>query len=643
MLTALRNSAQSWMIKLLLGMIVITFIISFGIGTFSNPKEVLVKVGSDEILVNQFLRQYQEQLDSLRQRFPDNAETLANQLNLREQVMNQLVDRNLLLRAAQAQGLIVTAEEVQDAVINQPAFQLNQKFDFQTYRQVLQQNNLSPTEYEGRLKDDLLITKLQRFLLAGLIVNQAELDQRYQVENQKVEVDYLFVDPQRVTLPKPPDLAAQKAFYEKNPARFTQPAQFRIRYFTLALSDLEKSSDVSDRAVERYYERNADTEFSTPKKVRASHILIRLPQNATPEQVAQARKELEGLLAQARAGKDFAGLARTYSQDPSKDKGGDLGYFSKDEMVAAFADASFALNEGQISDVVRTPFGLHIIKITGVKPQEKQPFSAVKAEIEKKLITARAEHRLDLELQRLPASLGSKGLEPVAKELGATVKTSDWFDGSQVLPALGSSETLYNQVKSRRKGEVGVWRRNPVQGHVFYQVEDKKEPFVKPFDSVQKEVAALTAAEQRREAALSEAKAVYPKLKTAADFVAFARRSGEPIQTVSFTATDPSIEGLGVNHDFQQAAFRLNDKSPFALSIKDNQAYLLRFKRRFFPEPDKAAEIKQQIAARMENTLQQYVLDSEIARLRSQVQIKVEAPEYLMASSSSTPPPSRAY
>lgn len=642
MLTTLRNSAQSWLIKLLLGLIVITFIISFGIGTFSSRKEVLVKVGSEEILVNQFLRQYQEQLDQLRQRFPKNADALAKQLNLREQVMNRLVNRQLLLDEAQRQGLRVSQAELRDAIRSQAAFQVNHHFDFRTYRTILQQNNLTPPEYESRVHNDLLMGKLQRNLLAGVIVNSNEVNQRYQIENQRVEVSYLFVDPARFPLAKPPTLKAQKAFYQKHQDQFTQPDQFKVRYFILTLGDLEKTSTVPPRAVQRYYERNLDTEFTTPRRVRASHILKRLPKDASPKAVQKARKELQGVLAQARAGKDFAALAKKYSDDMTRSKGGDLGWFSRDEMVAAFSDAAFALKKGQISNIVRTPFGLDIIKLTGDQPRKVKPLEAVKPEIVAKLRTERAQRRLGQDVQRLPTQIEQQGLDAVAKELGLQATSSPWFDGAQVLPGLGSTAPLYDQVKRRRRNAVGVWRRNPVQGDVFYQVQDKKAAFVKPFDTVQKDVAKLTAAEQRREAALAEAKAVYPKLKSPSDFRAFARRRGLTPKTVSFTAVDNSIEGLGINRDFQRAAFGLTAKAPFALSIKDNQAYLLEFKRRYYAEPDKAEELKKKIAASMEETLRKYVLDAEINRLRNKVQIKVLAPQYL-ASTSGGSAPARAY
>ena len=643
MLTTLRNHAQSWLIKVVLGIIVITFVISFGVGTFTNPKEVLVKIGSHEILVSEYMRRYQEDLDQLRKRFPDNAEALAAQLNLRQQVMDRMVNRYLMLTAAAEQGLMVNEDEVKDAVTSQPAFQLDGHFDFNTYRQILAQNNLTPAQFEFRMREDLLLNKYQRNQIAGVIVGKAEVEQRYRIENERAEVDYVFVDPARVKLPRAPNDAELKAYYEAHPDEFTQPAQFKLSYFVLGLSNLEEEVQVRDRAVERYYERNAEREFTTPKRVRASHILKRLPKDASEEQVAKAHKALEAVLAKARAGEDFAKLAKANSEDPSAAKGGDLGLFSHDDMESTFADTAFALPKGGISDIVRTPFGLDIIKVTDIQPGQRKALDDVRAEIAAKLRTQRAEHKLELELERVPDRLRRDGMDAVAKSFNVPLRTTPFFDGKGILQGLGSAGPLYAQISKRRQGDVGVWRRNPEQGHVFYRIEEKKDAFVPPLDAIKARVSAATQEQQRRERATALAKETFQKLQDGQKLEAFAKSYGLPVKTVSFTIVDSSIEGIGVNREFQRASFGLTTQKPYALNIKDEKAYLIRLKRRFLPPADQASQAKQQLANRIESALRDYVLNTEIERLRSQVKVDVLAPEYLASNSTAPAPARRTY
>lgn len=632
MLTQLRNSAQSWLIKALLGVIVVSFVISFGVGTFSNPKEVLVEVDSHEIMVSQFDREYRDAENNLRQQYPENFEALATQLNLREQVMKQMVNRFLILRAAERAGLRVTDREVQAVVTENPVFQVNNQFNFETYSNILSRNQLGPSQYESRLKDDLLVTKHQESLLAGMVIGDGEVDNRYRVENEQVEVDYLYVDPIRFKPPPRPSDQDIKDYFGKNSKTFTQPAQFKVRFFILGMKQLEKGVSIRPRAIERYYQRNLEAEFSTPKQVRASHILMRIPEGGGEEKEKEVRAEMEKILAQAREGGDFAKLARGHSQDLSKDKGGDLGFFSKADMVPAFAEAAFALSEGGISNLVRTPFGLHIIKVTGVKPGIEKPLEGVRGEIEEKLKSRRAERKLEVELGRLPRRVQKDGIEKISQEFKARLETTESFGAGGVVTGLGSTGLLYSQIKNRSRGHTGVWRRNPVLGHVFYEVTEKIEAYVKPLDTVRAQVVSLILASRRREAALSDAKTVLDTLKTGADFPAYAKRRSLATQTVSFTVVDRSIEGLGVNPDFQRSAFKLTPEKPFALNIKDGKAYLMYFKRRFFKEPAREKEIKEQIRRQLDNAYRQYLLESEIKRLRAGVEINVLVPEYVRVS-----------
>lgn len=628
MIINLRKFAESWAARVLLGIIVLTFVISFGYGTFTASKEVVAKVGSHEILATQFNRAYQEQLDTLRQRFPDNADVLAQQLNLRERVLEELINRRLLLDAARDMGFRVSEQELRDAIAALPGFQVGGKFDFETYQAILRQNGLTPEAFEERKREDLLVQKAQRALVAGVIVSPAEVAQRYRIEAEAVEVEYVYVDPSRFGKAVKVDPEAVQAYYEKNRQDFLQQPQYMLRYFVLTLGQMEKDAEVQPRMVERYYERHLETEFTTPKRVRASQILKRLPSTATDADVAARRKELETVLAAARSGQDFAALARKHSDDKAA-KDGDLGWFRKEEMPAEVAEAAFALKAGEVSGIVRSPFGLHILKVTAIEPEVKKPLDAVRKQIEDKLRAERAERKLDLEAERLPARIAKESLEAVAGELKVTVAQTPWFDGTRPLPGIGASAELYGRVKGRRAGETGVLKRNPVQGHIFFQVAEVKEAYTRPLAEVRAQVEERVAEAQRREAALAAAKAVFPTLKSPGDLAQYAKREGFPVKTTTVTATRPNIPEVGANREFQQAAFRLTPAQPYALSIRNNHAHLLRFKRRYFPKPEQERETKDRLALQLEQEWKQYFLEASLRHLREKSGVKILVPELL--------------
>jgi peptidyl-prolyl cis-trans isomerase D len=633
MITDLRKFSQSWGAKFILFLVVVPFVISFGYGTFTASKEVVAKVGTFEILVPQFSQTYQEQLDSLRQRFPDNAEIVAQQLNLRERVLDQIVNRRLLLNEAEDLGLRVSENELREAISSMPGFQVNNAFDFGVYQAVLKQNNQAPETFEARLREDLLLQRVQRTLTAGVVVSPSEIDQRYRIAAEAVEADYVYVDPAKFK-PTPAGAEAIQAYYDKHPADFAQPAQYRARYFILSLKQMEEGAEIPPRAVERYYERNLEAEFTTPRRVRASELLKRMPANAPEAEVAAKRKEMETALKAAQAGGDFTALVKKHSDGGGGAKAGDLGFFGKEEMPAAVADAAFALKTGQVSGIISSPFGLHILKVTAVQAEVRKPLAAVRAQIEKKLKAERAERRLELELERLPGRIQKDGLEASAKEFKAVIAETSWFDGTQTLPALGASAELYGRVKGRRANDVGVLKRNPVQGHVFFQVREAKEAFTRPLADVRAQVETRVAEEQRREAALAEAKTAFPALKAPEDLAAYAKKRGFALKTGSVAASSTNIPGVGPNREFQQAAFRLTKQQPFALSILGNQVHLLHLKRRYFPKPGEEKQKKSEIAGQLEQEWRQFYLGAALQRLREKYPVKVLIPELL-----STPAP----
>ena len=633
MLTFMRNSAQSILIKGLLGIIVITFVISFGVGTFTNQKEVLVEVGREEIMVNQFQKRYQQEMDRLRNEYGENADVFAQRFNLKEQVMNDMVNRSLLLQAAEEAGLVVTEEEVRQTVTSQEMFHVDKRFDISTYHAILSQNRITPADYEALIRQDLLLARQRRNILAGIVVTPGEVEQRYKVENEKAEVVVMTVDPDKFRLDQAPDEAALKAYYDKNQVQFTQDKQFKIRYFLLSLADVEQDASISERAVTRYYERNREHDYTKARKVRASHILKKVASDAPAEEVEKARKAMEAVLKEVESGKNFGELAKVHSEDLTKMKGGDLGFFAFEEMLLPVAQAAFKLQKGGTSGLVKSQLGFHIVKLTDDQPAVVTPLEAVKGEIEKKLIAQRAENRLELELKRLPGKLATEGMEKIAGGLGKTPVETPLFDSRAILDKIGSALPLYGQLGMKRQGQAGVWRRNPVQGHLFYEVVEVKEQSVKPMEEVKKELASAVELEARKEKALAEAKEVFPQLKSVADFQAYARKKGFNQKTVSFTAVDNSVEGFGFNKELQHTGFGLSAEKPVGLSIKDNQALLVLFKRRFMAEPEKAAEKLEVVKTQLEVSLREYVMQKEISRLKEELKVKVVTPELVATNS----------
>ena len=627
MIQQLREQSQSIFFKILLGFIAITFVISFGIGSFfGNQKEVIALVNSEELLAPEYQRLYSQQLESLRSRFGPNADQLAEQLNLRQQVFQQLINRYLLVDEAKKRGVQVTDLELAAHIQSLPYFQVNGYFDEGTYRQILAQNRMLVEDYEKELRVDLLAEKYRNLLLAGLVVSDREVEQRFLLENETFTVDYVYFDPtafaDEVTITE----EALQKYYQDHPKDFEKPKQFKIEYFTLALDDFKPTATVKEREVVRYYERNQD-DFTTPVEVRARHILTKTTPEMSEEQRAEKRTQAENLLKQLQAGEAFEVLAKAHSEDFSKERGGDLGWFKPGEMVAEFEQAAFGLEPGEVSAVVESPFGFHIIQVDEKKPEVVQTLAEARPEIEDILQETRAEKKLNLEFSRLEQRMPEENdLAALAKSFDTSLVQTDFFDEESALAGLGSVRPLVNQMNLLQTGDFGRWQRNPLQGHVFYRLLETQEPTLQPFEAVKDEIIALVQQEKAKTVAFEVAQNEAQSLNEGASLAAIAQRYNLPVAETSLTAVSPSMEGIGADPEFKKQVLMLNEAQKTGLSQHQGRAYLFELKSKELQEGANFPRQKEEIRARMLQQLRQVLGQVDLERLRTTAKIEILNP-----------------
>ena len=279
-----------------MGVIAVTFVLSFGVGGFfGDRKEVVAKVNGQEILLKEYREAYQNRLRALQQQFGENADKFAEQLNLRQQVFNQLVDRYVLLTDAADLNLAATDLELQDFISKQPYFQQNGQFDYNTYETVLSQNRIVRYEYEDSLRSDILLTKKQQFLGTGLVINDNEVEQAFRREFEKIEVDYVYFDPQVFVEKTAVEEVELRRHFKDNPQDFQTLNQFRMEYFTISGDYFQDNVKVREREVRRYYKKYAEN-YVTPPEVKARHILLKIVPDAPELEQEKKRENLNKLL-----------------------------------------------------------------------------------------------------------------------------------------------------------------------------------------------------------------------------------------------------------------------------------------------------------------------------------------------------------
>jgi peptidyl-prolyl cis-trans isomerase D len=351
-------------------------------------------------------------------------------------------------------------------------------------------------------------------------VTPAEAEREFRRRTEQVKAEYVLVDaaPFRAAATATEDEARQR--YESNREAYRIPERRVAQYLLLEAATLRSRVTVTDREIESYYGEHRE-EFKEPEEVCASHILVKVkaqPEAAEGHPDDEARKMAEGLLAQVKAGGDFAAIARKSSEDKgSAPGGGDLGCFGRGRMLPAFENAAFGLDPGQVSDVVRSDFGYHIIKLASRKEETYPPLAQVKDRIRETLVAQRTQALGEEKMIAIAGTLRrGKGLDEAAREQGLTVQKSAPFARGETVPPPLSSPALAARVFELKPGQVEHEPFAVPTGYAFVALADVQAPRLPELKEVQ----------DRIKAELSEEKAMAAAQARAADLSARAAKVG---------------------------------------------------------------------------------------------------------------------
>jgi len=623
MLEAMRKNAQSWGIKLLFGVIIVVFIF-WGIGSFrANKASVIAEVNGKTIPVQEFAQAYERTLKSLRAQNPN---LTPEQLkNLKKQVLNQLINAELLRQKAEQLGVIVTPQELRAAIYNLPYFQnKNKQFDPNLYKNLLRINGLTPAQFEQNYKHNLLIKKMETFIGLPAQVDDGELYDLYKFVQAKMIVNYVLLPISKyIAQVNVTDQEIQK-YYQAHKQEFMEPEKIKISYLLLTPKALASKEKVSAKEIEEYYKQH-QKEFYHPAKVKARHILIKLPQNATEQEVKQAEAKIAKIEKLLKKGKDFAELAKKYSEGPTKTKGGELGWFTRGMMVKPFEDAAFALKPGEVSKPVRTVFGLHLIKVEDKKPAGVTPLAEVKTKIKEKIAETKAGDKLadllDTVLTRIAAK---ENLKTIAKDLGIPLKTTDFFSAQKLpqdLQGLGPKN-----VKTLFSLEVNATTQTPLElknGYVIATKLAQKAPSLLPLAKVKERIQNILTLNKARELAKAKAQELLTKLKTK-------QKIDLPIQTTKPFSRQGFIPEIGYNPELAQTAFQAKPGKWLNKVFRAASGYVLIQPVKVVKPDQKEFEQQKDRWAQMYKNLQKReLLSAFISELRKKADLQIVNPRYL--------------
>ena len=553
---------KAWL-KWSLGLVVVTFILLYVpsfmdpvAGTGTSPNDAIVTVEGRDITVGTYQRAYQQQLMQMRQSYGGQlTDDMIRQLQIPQQVVQQLVDEAATVAAAYQLGMTVSDAELRERILRMPGFQVNGEFIGDTrYQQLLasQRPPLRPADFEEQLRKGLLAEKLQGAVTAWIQVSDAEAEAEYRKQNEKVKLELAVFTANKFTSAIAPTDSEISAYFAANQGAYRIPEKRRVRYLSIDAETLKATRTVTPAEVAaRYQESRA--QYTTPEMVRASHILFKT--GAGKDEAAQ-RKAAEGVLAKVKAGEDFAALAKKYSEDGSAPQGGDLDFFPHERMTKVFSDAAFAMKPGQVSDIVKSEFGFHIIKTTDRKPGGTQPLDAVRAQIEDQIKFEKAQAEAQTIADQTAKEIDDPSdLDTVAKARGMTVSDSGLFSRDEPLLGLGFAPAVAAAAFTMEQGKVsGQLRTN--QGFAFIALTEIKPPAIPALaevkDKVRTDVIRIKAVELAKTKAAAMAQAAQR-----GSFAAAAKAAGAELKTTELITRNTAYPEVGVNSPLDEAVFRL--------------------------------------------------------------------------------------
>lgn len=636
MLTLVRKKQKSVFIKIAFAVIILSFVIGYamltspGDGTGgAGTDSYAVKVNELEIPYDQYQQGYSNLYRVYQNIYRDQfTPAMERQLNLRQQALDQLIDQTLLLEEAERFGLSVSEQELVNAIAREPAFQENGVFSKSRYLQALNYQRMTPDQFEVMQRQSLLIEKVRDKLQEGISVSDEEIAAEFKTQNEKVNLAFVRLAPalleSKVEI-KDDELAA---WFSANLEQFRIPEKVALSYILIDPADFETDLQLSDAEIDKYYQRHL-AEFDVSEQVKVSHVLIRVPSDADEATRAKKQALAEQVLADAKAGKDFAELARKFSDDKaSVPKGGDLGYFSRGSMVDSFEQAAFSLQPGELSEVVETPFGYHVIKAegyieAGVKPLE-DVLDQVKAGLTKDK-TRQLAFETAMDAYNINRKTGD--IQAAAAASKQEVKETALFAAGEPIPGIGNDPQISNMAFTLQQGELSRPVNLP-RGVLVAALKESQESRLPELSDVRKQVEAAYRKAKSIDLAETAAEELLKAVQEGSSLASAAKKQSFKVEeTGEFSRSYGGfVPRIGNNEALAEAAFALTDEQPTVPEVFeiDGKYIVAKLKKRQDADMEqldeaKSAELRTQLLTRKKDE----ALNTKLQQLREAATIVI--------------------
>ena len=542
-------------VVLLLGGSMLLYLVPQTPGVGEVSTDTVAKVGDESITVAEI----RQQLDQVMQRNP--AAKVMEPIYA-QRILTDLVSQKEIEYEAKRLGITVSDQERADRIRQYlpTAFNNGTFVGMDRYAAEVQARfQLTVPVFEELIRQSLLTEKFQKLVTDGISVGPAELLDEFRYKNEKVKLDYALIKPEDLEAKINPDEAEIKAFYDKNKSNYQVPERRVVRYALVDVNQIRQGIQVSDDQLKVQYQKNIQ-DYQVPNRVHVEHILLMTVGNKTDAEVEEIKKKAEDVLKQARSGAKFEDLAKKYTEDPgTKDKGGDLGWLVQGQTVPEFEKAAFGLQKGQISDLVRTQYGFHIIKAIDKETARTKSFDEVKESLRAPLLLSQADKQASDTADQMSAAIrqsNKTSLDDLAKQYHLTVSETRPVSATDPLIELANSKDAKDAIFRQRAGDLSLPIRTD-RGYVVLLVKEIQPAHPGTLEEVRDKVVADLKRQKSIELARSKAEDLIKRVKAGEKFDPAAKGLGLDPKASDLLARNGTIPGAASGKQLT-AAFNLN-------------------------------------------------------------------------------------
>ncbi len=624
MLKFMRKHANSWLVGIIIGAIIVVFVL-WGIGTFRSAQfQVVAKVNGTNIYLPEFLRAqqqlyrvYQERLGS------DFNEELAKSLNLKAQTLNQMIDEILIRQAGERLGLTVTDAELRQFIQKNPIFADERGFNEKRYYQILARQRLPASDYEAYERQRLAIQKVINFITSFAKVTDADLEEAFRLENEAVRVEYLVLDPGRFLSRQQATPAEVEALYQKNPERFREPEKFQADVLLLPYERFAKDLKADPQQLERFYYENLE-QFSQPQAVRVQEVRLDLPTGVSPAERRRFQQLAESLLVSGRQGLPLEQVLRGQNLPTGlRLEVKDLGVVKRGQQPPGWDEVVFSLKKGELG-LAATAQAFHLVQVQEIVETQTPPLATIQPQVEKSWRQAEAARRAQQQAEALRSQMVQSSLAEVARQQQLPFQSTPLLSAQDPLPGLGHQPAISRAALALKPKEVS--KPLPVaDGVVLLQLLSRQESRIPPWEQIQDRVAAAVRQEKAQAAAAQEARQILSRLQQGEPLAKVADQAGLKVKDSGFFTRSQGFPGLTQSREATIAAFSLSSRQrlPAEPVPGDAASLILIWKDRKQPSAEQLAQVREELQKNLLEIKRQLVFSQWLAEERQRAKIKV--------------------